>query len=299
MNNGNGAEAVAVPLTGIRMADLVQLTKPRITLMNLLTAAGGFYLATPQFARWPDFINMLLATFLLISGACALNEYMERDVDGLMERTRNRPLPSGRLAPMPAFILGVVLSLVGVLYLGFAVNLLSGALGAIALASYVLIYTPMKRVSSLCTIVGAVPGALPPVIGWAAAEGRLGFGALVLFTIMFLWQLPHFLAIGWMYREDYERGGFPMLTVLDKDGVMTARQSLIFSLALLAAGTFPTIVGMTGAFYFVGSLFLGLAFVVLGVRWYLRIERSRAREVFFGSLIYLVVLFGLLVAGKV
>lgn len=284
---------------GVRVADLVEIMKPGIVTMSVLTAAGGYYLgATGPFALVP-FLHAMLASTMLAGGACALNMYLEREVDGLMERTKNRPLPAGRLSPTAAFIWGALVSVAGLLYLAFGVNLVAGAVGALALGSYVLVYTPMKRVTSLSTLVGALPGALPPVMGWAAASGRIEYGALILFLIMFLWQLPHSLAIYYMYKDDYARAGMPLLPVLDPTGLSTVRQAVVWALALALAGLLPSIARVAGIFYFGAALLLGLWFLWLCLQWYARpLERPVARRVFFGSLVYLTALIGALVVDK-
>jgi heme o synthase len=208
--------ALAVPVSS-RAADFAELAKPRITSLVLVTAAVGFAVGVRGAFDGPAFLVFIVGTALLCGGASALNHYLERATDALMERTRRRPIPAGRLRPEEALLFGLALSAAGLVLLAF-VNRLTLALGAASLLSYVLAYTPLKRTTSLCTVVGAVPGALPPLMGWAAARGSLGAAGWGLFAILFLWQLPHFLAIGWLYREDYARGGFPMLAVTDKDG---------------------------------------------------------------------------------
>lgn len=282
-----------------RVSDYLELTKPGIVTMTVVTTAGGYYMAHAGALDLWRFAHALVASMLLAAGACALNQFMERDVDALMERTRRRPLAAGRIGVAGAFAFGLALALSGLAYLTFGVNLAAGAAGALALGSYILVYTPLKRVSSLCTLVGAIPGAMPPVIGWAAATGGVGFGAGVLFAIMFLWQIPHSLAIMAMYRDDYARAGLPLLPVIDTTGEATVRQSLVNAVALLVAGVMPSVAGMTGLVYGIGAALLGVWFLYLNVRWFLEPVRPRARRVFFGSLIYLMALFALLAVGKV
>ncbi len=214
---------------GSQWADFLELTKPRISLMVVLTTAAGFILASPRPVDWVLMWHALLGTALVASGASALNQVIERHTDALMRRTANRPIPAGRLDVEKALIFGLMISIVGAVYLGALVNWLTALLGALTLGSYVLIYTPLKRRSSLSTLVGAIPGAAPPVMGCAAATGELGFLAAILFAILFLWQMPHFLAIAWLYRSDYEQGGFPMLTVGHLRGARTARQMVLYA----------------------------------------------------------------------
>jgi protoheme IX farnesyltransferase len=295
----HGAQAgAAVHAERSRVADLVEMTKPRIAAMAALTTAGGYYLGNIGSTDWVRLLNTVVATFVLSGGAAVMNEYIERDRDALMDRTRNRPLPAGRIEPWCAFYQGIAMGALGLMWLALAVNPVAAAVGALAFSSYVLVYTPLKRVTSLCTIVGAVPGALPPVIGWAAARGEVNFGAMVLFSIMFLWQLPHSLAIGWMYREDYARGGFKMAPVVDDDGHVVTRQAVVYLVALLFASFLPFWIRLEGRVYLVGAFLLGTVFLATGVAWLLKPDRPRARRVFFTSLFYLLALFALVMANK-
>jgi len=284
---------------GFRLSDLVELTKPRITFMVVLTAAVGFILPHQGPLPLALFFHALLATGLVASGASALNQVMERDADARMRRTANRPLPSGRLSPDAGLATGVALSVIGVLYLALAVNLLTALLGVTALVGYVFVYTPLKRVSSISTIVGAVPGAIPPMMGWTAVRDAIEPGAWVLFGILFLWQLPHFLAIAWMCREDYARGGFPMLSVLDPDGGQTSRQSILWAAALVPVSLLPTVLGLTGAVYFAGTLIAGLLF--LGSTFLFSRSRSHgaARWVLLVSVLYLPAILGVMLVDRV
>lgn len=291
-------------------ADLAQLMKLRITAMVALTAYVGFEIgrASPAgagdaaawagAAGWPALAATLVGTSLACMGASALNQLLERDLDALMRRTRNRPLPAGRLSARTAAALGVGLSLAGVALLALAVNPLTALLAAFTVMTYVLLYTPMKRVSSACTIVGAVPGAMPPVMGFAAATGTLGPEAWAMFAIMFLWQLPHFLAIAWLYRDDYARAGMPMLPVVDGDGGATRRQILVGCLTLLPVGLTPTVLGMSGPVYFWGALACGGAFLALGAALVVVRTRALARALFFASLIYLPAVFALMLFDR-
>ena len=243
--------------------------------------------------------NTLVGTALVAGGTNAWNQIRERDVDARMARTRRRPLPSGRLSPRAAAWFASAITVGGVVYLAFGVNLLTAALAALTFASYVLLYTPLKRRTSLNTLVGAVPGALPIVGGWTAAGGRLDVAVFALFWILFLWQLPHFLALSWLYREDYRAGGLQMLSVSDSDGSHTARMALLYAAALLPISLLPTLLGVTGAWYFVGALLLGIAYVAAGTGLLFATTPSRAWRLFFVSILYLPALLTLMVLDKV
>jgi len=242
--------------------------------------------------------HTLIGTALTAAGASALNMVLERELDAKMRRTRNRPLPAGRLQFGEALIFGVALAASGVLYLTLATNQLAGLLAAVTLSSYLFAYTPLKRHTSLCTVIGAVPGALPVAGGWAAARGTLEVEAWLLFAIVFFWQLPHFLALAWMYREDYTRGGFPMLPTIDPEGESTVRQIVLNTLALLPVSLAPTMIGLAGSVYFFGALILGLAF--LGLSLYFTAARTNlaARRFYLASVIYLPALLTLLLADR-
>lgn len=285
------------------LADLSVMTKPRITVMVVITAYIGYAVGQRSGSAWDGSWALLLATLLGTAlscmGASVLNQFMERDIDALMHRTKDRPLPTGRIAGTTALLLGISLALTGVMLLALMVNGLVAGLSAFTIASYALIYTPLKRLTSVCTIVGAVPGALPPVMGFAASTGRLGVEAWVMFTILFLWQLPHFLAIAWLYKEDYARAGLPMLPVIDPDGRATSRQILLGCLALLPLGLLPTVVGMSGMIYFVGALAAGAMFLAFGVLMALSQTRRHARALFFASLVYLPLVFMLMLIDGV
>ena len=281
-----------------RALDFWELTKPRITLLILLTTLVGFYLGARDALDWSRLPHTLLGTALASAGASALNMVLEREADAKMRRTRNRPLPAGRLKPGEALAFGVALSAMGVLYLTLMVNRLAGALAAAALASYLFVYTPLKRRTALCTVVGAAPGALPIVGGWVGARGALGMEAWLLFLILFFWQLPHFLALAWMYREDYARGGFPMLPTLDPDGESTARQIALNTLALLPVSLAPTMIGLAGRAYFFGALLLGLAFFSLSLYFAVSRTNQFARRFYLASVIYLPMLLALMAADR-
>ncbi|HSS44799.1 MAG TPA: heme o synthase [Thermoanaerobaculia bacterium] len=274
-----------------RLADFIELTKPRITLLVLVTAAVGYAIGVRGTLDPAVFLALLVGTALVAGGASALNQYWERAADGRMQRTKSRPLPSGRVAPAEALRFGVVISAAGLALL-VSVNALTAVLGAGALASYVLLYTPLKRVTSLCTVVGAVPGAIPPVMGWAAARGSLEPAAWGLFIVLFLWQLPHFLAIGWLYREDYARGGFPMLTVADSDGRATGRQVILYCTALLPATLMAGVLSSAGPGYLWGAVTLGLLFLACSARFAWTRSLAAARGLFLASVLYLPALLG-------
>jgi protoheme IX farnesyltransferase len=282
-----------------RYSDYLELTKPRVTLLVVLTTLVGFYLGARGEVNMILLLQALIGTALVAGGTSALNQYLERDIDAKMQRTRNRPLPTGRLSPRQALIFSSSIAFIGLLYLAFAVNLLTAALAAATLISYAFMYTPLKQKTSLSTLVGAVPGALPPVGGWTAARNDLSIEALVLFAILFLWQLPHVLAISWLYSEDYKRGGFPLLPILDPQGKSTSRQIVTNCLALLPVSLLPTIIGLAGPVYFVGALALGLAFLGFGILVAIEKDNLSARRLMLASLAYLPALLGLMTFDKI
>lgn len=282
-----------------RVVDYVELAKPRIVLMVLVTALVGFYLGSDSVPNYTKLLQMLLGTALAAAGTLALNQVIERDTDAKMERTRHRPLPDGRLQAREALWFGVLLIFAGLVYLSVAVNLLSAAVTALIAVSYLLLYTPMKLRSSLCVLVGAVPGALPPVIGWVAATGNLDVGAWVLFAIMFLWQVPHTLAIARLYRKDYALAGIQFLPVIDLDGASTNRQILSHTAALLAVSLLPTLLGLAGPVYFIVAFVMGIGFLLSGIRLALESTLPRARTLLFASLIYLPVLLLVMALDRV
>jgi protoheme IX farnesyltransferase len=286
-----------VNATQTLVPDLLELTKPRITLMVLVTTAAGFWLGASSI-EWMPFCGTLLGTALIASGASCLNQVIEVRTDALMDRTRHRPLAAGRMERRQGAAFGLLLSVAGTLLLAFAANRLTAELGVLTLVLYTAVYTPMKRVNSLCTVVGAVPGAIPPMMGWTAATNQLTIEAWVLFGILFFWQMPHFLAIAWIYREDYEKGLQPMLPVHDQQGSATARQMLLYSLGLLPVSLLPSILGMSAPSYFWGALVLGLIF--LGSAAYTAQVRNEAaaRILLRVSVIYLPALLLLLSSTK-
>lgn len=282
------------------MKHYVELTKPRITWLILMSTAVGYYFGHPQGQPWNllAIFHTILGTGLIASGTAALNQWYEREADRLMRRTLHRPIPSGRLAAPRAFWFGVALSLAGFAELAWGVNLLAGLLGLFTLCAYLFLYTPLKQRSHLSTVIGAFPGAMPPMIGFAAAAGTLTLEAWVLFAILFFWQFPHFLAIAWMYREDYARAGIVMLPVVQPSGEATARQIVLYSLTLIPVSMVPSLLGMSGGWYFFGALALGLAFLYSGVR----VAHDRtilgARRVLLFSVIYLPLIFGLMLLDR-
>lgn len=290
------AEAEAPAARKSVWADLV---KARLTTLVVLTTAAGFYSGWRGALDWALLFHTVFGTALVASGAAALNQLLEREHDARMKRTENRPLPSGRMTPDAVLITGGALSIAGLVYLAVAVNLLTSVLGAITLASYIWIYTPLKRVTTLNTAIGAIPGALPPLMGWTAARDEVSAGGWALFAILFFWQLPHFLAIAWMYKEDYGRAGFAMLPVVDPDGRRTGSQALSHTLGLLPVSLSPFIFKLAGPLYLATALILGVAFVVAAMRFARELTRDRARKLFFVSIIYLPILFGALVFDKV
>lgn len=286
-----------------RWGDYLELAKPRMNALVVVTTAVGFYMAMGTGGTATDWALLLLhtvvGTALTAAGASVLNQYVERDLDAKMPRTANRPLPAGRVTPVEALGLGAVLGTGGVLYLTTLVNPLAATLAAVTLATYVFLYTPLKTRTTLCTVVGAVPGAIPPMIGWAAADGALGPGAWALFSILFFWQLPHFLAIAILYRDDYAAGGMRMLPVIDDPGLsFTGRQIVLWALALIPVSLFPAVVGMTGAAYFIAAALLGVAFLAFAVKCALTGSRQDARRLFLASILYLPALLGVMMLGR-
>jgi protoheme IX farnesyltransferase len=291
---------------GSRVSAYVSLTKPRIVLLVLVTVAVGFLIGARGSVYGPGledridfnplrFALTLLGAGLVAGGASALNQYLERARDARMRRTARRALPSGRLAPAEAAIFGAALGVVGTLILLVGANGLSAATALVTLLLYVYVYTPLKPYSTLNTAVGAVPGALPPVIGWTAATGGLGIEAWVLFLIVFLWQFPHFLAIAWIFRDDYARGGIRMLPGVDPRGCLTGRQSTLYALALVPVGLLPSIVGLAGPVYFVGAMVLGLAYLESAARFWSCVDDATARRLLRASIVYLPAILLLLV----
>jgi protoheme IX farnesyltransferase len=276
-----------------------ELIKARLTFLVLLTTMVGFYLGMQGAMNYALMFHALLGTTLVAAGASALNQLLEREHDARMQRTENRPLPSGRLQPNTVLILGSAASVIGLVYLAFAVNLLTALLGTITLCSYVFIYTPLKRVTSLNTAIGAIPGALPPLMGWTAARGEMTIEGWALFAILFFWQLPHFLAIAWIYRDEYAKAGFVMLPVIDPDGSRTGRQAVSHTLGLLPVSLCPYIFHVVGPIYGIGALLLGLAFLWCAIQFSRHLTIPHARRLFYASILYLPLLLGLMVLDKI
>jgi protoheme IX farnesyltransferase len=293
------SRADAVVLTeGRRLADFVALTKPRVVLMVLVTTLVGFYLGATGKPEWLRLLHTVIGTALAAGGTLALNQFLERDLDGRMKRTRGRPLPDGRLAPVEALVFGALLTVAGLGYLAVAGEMASTAVTAAIVVLYLFAYTPLKPVTPLATVIGAVPGALPPVSGWVAAGGELGPGAAVLFGILFLWQVPHTLAIARLYRDDYAAAGVRVLPVVDPDGASTERQIALGCLALLAVGCLPTLVGLAGPVYFFGALVLGAGFLACGLAQALAPSLAAARRLLLASVVYLPLLLGLMALDR-
>jgi len=281
-----------------RVAAFAELTKPRITFLIVLTAAAGFALGSKGRTNYLSLLSAMIGIALLSSGIATLNQYLERDLDGLMRRTAARPLPSGKLLPWEALAFGVSLTIFAEFYLAVLVNPLTALVGLMIIAGYLFGYTPLKTRSSLSTLVGAFPGAAPPLIGWAAARGELSLEAWVLFAILFLWQFPHFLAIAWMYREDYARAGILMLPVVEPNGRITGQQIIVYTLMLLPVSLLPVALGIAGTVYLYGAILLGLLFLYSGIRAALSQSRQEARRLLLASVFYLPLLFGLMVGNS-
>jgi protoheme IX farnesyltransferase len=280
-------------------SDLVALTKPRVVAMVLVTTLVGYDVGLTGSADYLRMIHLLIGTLLAAGGTLALNQYWERDIDARMDRTRARPLPAGRLQPLEALLFGVALTLLGTAYLAALVGALAALVTAATAILYLFAYTPLKQRTALCTLVGAVPGALPPVAGWAAARGDVTLGAWVLFGVLFLWQLPHTLSIARLYRDDYARAGVRVLPVIDPDGASTERQIVLACVALLTVSVLPTVIGWTGPIYLAGALVLGLAFAAVGIVQARTRSARAARHVLLASLLYLPLLLGLLAFDRI
>ena len=282
-----------------KLRDYWTLTKPEVNFLVLVSTLVGFYLGSTGALHWGLLLSTLFGTLLVASGTGTLNQYMERSFDAQMRRTARRPIPAGRITPNAALVFGLILAAAGGLFLAAAVNPLASALALLTLASYLIIYTPLKRRSAVCTWVGAIPGAMPPLIGWAAARGDLSLGAWVLYAMLFLWQFPHFMAIAWMYREDYSRAGYHMLPLSDRAGKTMATHVLAFSLLLIPVSLMPSLLGQAGIIYLLGAVALGGGLLYYGVRLALRRSNSLARQLLMASVVYLPVVFMLLMLDKV
>jgi len=292
------SEAVILAASKTRSADFIALAKPRLNVLVVASTLVGYSMAAFEGINLLRLLATLVGTGLVAGGASAFNQVIERDLDALMRRTRMRPMADRRLQPFEGLLFAFALSITGLLILAAFTNVLAAEVALATLISYVLVYTPLKTRSSFSTVIGAIPGALPPVIGWAAARGELRIEAWVLFGIVFLWQLPHFLAIAWIYRDDYARAGFPMLAVIEPDGRSTGRQSLIYAAALLPLSLAPTLMNLAGNVYFAGALALGLAYIWLAWRFSRSIAVIDARRLFFASITYLPLVWILMIADK-
>jgi len=281
-----------------RVSAYVELTKPRITSLIVLTSAAGFTLGSRGAVNYVALVHAMIGIALLSSGIATLNQYMERDLDGLMRRTAGRPLPTGRLLPFEALWFGIFVTSTAEVYLAVFANLLTALLGLTIIAGYLFVYTPLKTRTTLSTALGAFPGAMPPLIGWTAARGEVDVTAWVLFAILFLWQFPHFLSIAWMYREDYGRAGIRMLPVVEPDGRVTAQQIVSYTLLLLPVSLLPAILGITGKLYLIAALVLGLLFLWTAVRAALSKSNQHARQLLLASVLYLPLLFGVMVLNR-
>jgi protoheme IX farnesyltransferase len=295
-------DAASIPLASGRRssacADYIALTKPRLNVLVVATSAAAYYLGAPS---GPDVAAMALAvagTALVAGGAAVLNQLYERDTDALMRRTRMRPLPDGRVAPGDARVFGLALAIAGLVLLAARANWLSAGLALATLVVYLIVYTPMKRRTPLSTLVGAVPGALPALIGWTASHGSIAVGGATLFAIVFLWQIPHFMAIAWMYRDDYGKAGFPMLPVIEPGGRRAGRQAVLYAAALVPISLLPAVAGISGAVYFWCALMLGLALLVLAARFAASRTDAAARALFFGSITYLPLIWITMIVNK-
>jgi protoheme IX farnesyltransferase len=291
-------QAIAPTSAKARASAYLELTKPRITFLIVLTSAAGFCLGSRGAVNYLTFTHAMIGIALLSSGIATLNQFMERDLDGLMRRTENRPLPSGRLFAFEALWFGVALTLGAELYLALSVNVLTAVMGITVIIGYLFLYTPLKTRTSLSTAVGAFPGAMPPLMGWTAARGEIDVAAWVLFAILFLWQFPHFLAIAWMYREDYGRAGIRMLPVVEPDGRVTGQQIILYSLMLVPVSLLPAFLGISGRFYLVAALVLGLLFLGSSIRAALSKSNQHARQLLLASVLYLPLLFGVMVLNR-
>jgi heme o synthase len=281
------------------LIDYILLMKPELTLLSVLTAVGSSYLAVRENGNYFSLLHTFIGTLLIGGAAGALNQYIERDYDARMKRTAQRPLPAGRIAAADALFFGIALAISGILYLTFAGNVIAGMLAVITLVSYLFIYTPLKRRTPFATMVGGIPGALPPLIGWAVVSGSLTREAWTLFFILFFWQMPHFLALAWMYRKDYERAGYKILSVLDPSGKITGRQALIYCVALIPASLLPTLIGMAGVVYFCVMTIVTLGFLFLAISMYRHPTPITARRLFYASLVFLPLLFFFLMTSPI
>ena len=290
---------IGAPIPRRFVSDFAELVKARLTLLVLVTTAVGYYLGATGPINFAGLFHAVFGTALAAAGAAALNQWWERRFDALMHRTRSRPIPAGRMSPRDALILGCLLSVAGIVYLNVLCNSLSALLAAATIIIYIFAYTPLKRVSTFNTLIGAIPGALPPVVGWAAATGRADIGGWSLFAILFFWQMPHFFAIAWMYRDDYARAGFEMISKADNTGARSASQSVLFCMLLLIISGVPQFLGLVTGVYLLIELVLNGAFIFVAMRFLRTQQAVDARRLFFTSIVYLPLLLAALVFTKV
>lgn len=303
MNDNLLAQPMDNPVTSTTRLSLVRdiliLLKLRMGLLAAIIALAGYYMGSSGPVSMTGMLNVFFGTWIVCGGAFLLNMHMERDIDGLMARTSNRPLPAGRVAPTPVLIAGLLVSALGVGYLALTTNLLAGIAGLVAMVGYVYVYTPLKQVTTLNTIVGSFPGAMPPLIGWAAASNSITGGAIVMFMILFLWQVPHFLALAWMHRDEYRKAGFVMISRDDPDGHITTRQNLIYGIAYVMVTFLPTLFGITGMWYLATAAISGLWFIWLCLRWFVNQDRQYAVHVFVATLFHSPLIYIMMVIDKV
>lgn len=288
-------EAVALPEIRSRFSDFLALTKPRLNSLVVATTGVGYYLGASDPMDLTAGFHVVVGSGLVAAGAAALNQVAERDLDEVMQRTRQRPLPSGHIKPKEGWAFALTLAVMGLVELTFGTNLTAASVALVTLVSYIAIYTPLKRRTPWATLAGAVPGALPAVIGWTAARGRLTVEAWVLFGIVFLWQIPHVHALAWLYRDDFRRARIPLLAVIDTDGRRASAHAVVFTMALLPMSVAPFLVGLTGPTYAVFASILGAAYLILAIRFAFNRSARRARGLFLGSLVYLPLLWTLLI----
>ena len=294
ISDANGALAVR----NRAATDFAQLVKARLTLLVLLTTAVGYYLGAKNPISYFGLFHVVLGTALAAASAAALNQWWERRTDALMRRTKTRPIPAGRMLARDALLIGTLLAIAGIIYLAFACNVLTASLAALTIILYIFAYTPLKRISTTNTLVGAIPGAIPPIIGWAAARGTLDAGAWSLFAILFFWQMPHFFALAWMYREDYARAGFRMMSSGDETGARSSSQSVLFCMLLLIVGAVPAYLGLANEIYVPIAFALSGLFIAVAMQFHRRRTARSARALFIASIVYLPLLLGALVLTK-
>ncbi|MCX6122401.1 MAG: heme o synthase [Ignavibacteriales bacterium] len=277
------------------LSDYAVLMKPELTLLSVSTAVGSAYIALQGSTHYFLLVHTLLGTILVGGTAGVLNQYIERQYDAMMKRTEHRPIPAGRVQPAEALFFGILLGIAGLSYLAIFTNWVAVSLSVLTLVSYLAIYTPLKRKTPFATVIGGIPGALPPLIGWAIVRGSVSMEAWALFFILFFWQMPHFLSLAWMYRKDYARAGYKLLVVLDQTGDITSRQILIYCCALIPASLMPTLIGFSGYAYFTGAFILSISLLITGIAFFRKQSPLAARRIFYTSLLVLSLLFTLLI----